>query len=169
MKKVREQCYSLFSKDFIFLKFIFTLLASYLIIKELYTYLVLKPTYTSEAKRYIKGEDFPEVILCPQPPIDVNAAKSRGYFEIQGYFLGMGVGFTGWSGNASEEVNEVFDEISVLKSVEECPFGDYPDTYFVHRDGISIKMEPINFKLTKALYPFHICCKEDPIHFFTWY
>ena len=29
-----------------------------------------------------------------------------------------------WSRNSSEDVNQVFEEISILKSVEECPGGN---------------------------------------------
>ena len=170
MKKVLKQCYLLFGKDYQFLKLIFTIFASYLIIKELYSYLVLKPTYTSDTKRSLKAEDFPEILLCPQPPIDVNAAKSRGYFDIQGYFVGVGMGIFGWSGNTSENVKQVSDEISTLKSEEDCPYDD--GTHFIYysqRDDVSVGIGNINFTLTKALYPFHICCKiivpqvEDPI------
>ena len=123
MKKEMNQCYVLFGKNYRFLKFLFTLMASYLIIKEMYTFLVLKPTYTSETKRNIKLEDFPNIILCPQPPIDVNAAKARGYYNFQSYFVGSGVDLHGWSGNTSESVQKIIDEISTLKSVEYCPRG----------------------------------------------
>ena len=157
MKKLVDQCYSLFGKDYRFLKFIFTILATCLILEELYTYLVVKPTYTSESKRKMMAEDFPDIMFCPQPPVDVNALKSRGYFDIQSYFAGTGHGLTGWGGNRSEDVKQVFDDISALKSVEECPNG--PESHIVISDGVSVRAEPVSFELTKALYPFHICCK----------
>ena len=94
------------------------------------------------------AEDFPDIMFCPQPPVDVNALKSRGYFDIQSYFAGTGHGLTGWGGNRSEDVKQVFDNISALKSVEECPYG--PGSYIVISDGVSVERKPVSFELTKG-------------------
>ena len=130
------------------MKFIFTILATCLILEELYTYSVVKPTYTSESKRKMSAEDFPDIMFCPQPPVDVNALKSRGYFDIQSYFAGAGHNITGWGGKKSEDVKQVFDDISALKSVEECPYR--PESYIVISDGVSVERKPVSFELTKG-------------------
>ena len=150
-------------KDFRLLKFAFIIFASYLIFEEFYTYLVVKPTYTTTIKRYLKHEDFPEILLCPQPAIDVDAAKSKGYGKgIQQFFYGVLDGEVRnntitWTGNGSEEVKKVSDEVASIKSVEDCPFGNESIMWFKNDDIWFVEL--INFKLSKALFPFHICCK----------
>ena len=62
-----------------------------------------------------------------------------------------------WSGNASEEVRKVYEEISVLKSVKDCPFGD--ESIFWFKNDDKWIQEFVSFKLSKALFPFHTCCK----------
>ena len=63
-------------KDYKILKLIFTILGFYLIAEEFCTFFVRKPTYTSYERREISGEDFPEIMLCPEPSFDLNALKS---------------------------------------------------------------------------------------------
>ena len=65
--EVTTHWYFFLGKDYRFLKLIFTILASCLIIDLFYSYFVLKPTYTSNEKRKMCVDDFPEIILCPQP------------------------------------------------------------------------------------------------------
>ena len=55
-------------------------------------------------------DDFPEIMICPEPSHDVDALKSRGYGGAPQYFGGSR-GF-GWSGNKSEGVKEVLKEVS---------------------------------------------------------
>ena len=58
-------------------------------------------------------EDFPEIILCPQPSFDLNAVESRGYKGQMNYFFGsneLGVKQIGWAGNnKSEDAKKVFE------------------------------------------------------------
>ena len=154
--------HSLFVKDHRLLKFVFIIFASYLIFEEFYKYLVLRPTYTTNKKRFLGFEDFPEIILCPQPVIDVVAAKSRGYGRgVEVFFMGiLEEGWNNtvtWSGNASEEVRKVYEEISILKSVGDCPFGD--ESIFWFKNDNKWIQEFVSFKLSRALFPFHTCCK----------
>ena len=75
-------------EDYGFLKVIFTFFAAYLIFEELYIYVVLKPTYTTISKREMKPEDFPDIMLCPEPAIDIEAATAKGYEGIDEYYMG---------------------------------------------------------------------------------
>ena len=62
-----------------------------------YTFVVLKPTYSSEEKRDISAEDFPEVMICPDPTFDFQALLASGYGgDYFGYFGGSKK--FGWSG-----------------------------------------------------------------------
>ena len=163
MEVVRNKCHFLFFEDNKLLKATFFMLASYLILEEVYICFVSKPTLTSSSRRNLKPEDFPEIILCPKPSIDIEAAKLRGYDGIEDYYLGVqyhdhnGSGYvkpTGWSGNNhSENVQMVSKEISPLKSTLDCPERGF----VLSRKKGNIKY--IKYHLTKALYPYHICCK----------
>ena len=162
MTKVLNKVHSLLGKDYRFLKLFFTIFASYLIFEEFYTFWVLKPTYTTASKRDKKPEDFPDILLCPEPAIDIEAGISRGYEGIDEYYLGFnlldGLHQIGWVGNISENLTTVSEEISILKSEIDCPISD--KTFFTFDVfNISETLNWVDFKLTKALYPNHICCK----------
>ena len=43
-----------------------------MISKEFYALLVLKPTYTSHSLRELSLADFPEILLCPEPSVDMH-------------------------------------------------------------------------------------------------
>ena len=90
LKTVFNQFYSFVWKDQRLLQLIFTIFASYLIFEEFHIFFFVRPTYTSDAKRKMRPEDFPEIILCPEPSIDINALRSRGYLNTVGYFRGTG-------------------------------------------------------------------------------
>ena len=103
--RIPSSCHSLVVKDYRLLKFIFTILASILIYDTFYTLIVRKPTYTSHERRKISAEDFPDIIICPEPPLNLNVLNSRGYVFPIDYFHGKKFG---WAGNRSEDVNENF-------------------------------------------------------------
>ena len=78
-KKALGYCYKLIVKDYRILKIIFTILASLLIYDTFYSMLVLKPTYTSNEKRKMTAEDFPEIMVCPEQAFDKEALKLNDY------------------------------------------------------------------------------------------
>jgi len=107
----------------------------------------------------MKSEDFPEIILCPEPSFDAGAAKLRGYNGMEYYLYGIEDFYNykamGWAGkNESEGVRKVSEELSVLKSADDCP--DKYTNYIWFEDGTGRNLE---FKLVKALYPYYMCCK----------
>ena len=130
MCKIRNCCHSLVIKDYRFLKLLFTILALFLICEIFYTWLVLKPTYTSNERRQISPEDFPEIIICPEPPLNISALRLRGYGSIQSYFHGDRYG---WTGKKAED----------LKKVDG------------HGSGYILS----KFEFIKAVNPHHICLK----------
>ena len=149
-------------KNYKILKLIFLIFGSCLILSEFYIFFVLKPTYTSKVHRKLNVEDFPEIILCPEPSINIEAAQSRGYVGEQEYFLGIWDHWAasleqfGWAGNNSEDVKKVYDDISNVKTLEDCPNGI---NVFWYKDNETFQFPHVEFELTKALYPNHVCCK----------
>ena len=107
MSKIGNCCHSLVIKDYRLLKAFFTLSALCLISETLYTLIVLKPTYTSNVRRQISPDDFPEIIICPEPPLDLKTLKSKGYGYIQAYFDGDRFG---WTGIKAEDLNNFSKE-----------------------------------------------------------
>ena len=163
--RMLTQFHILFIKDYKILKIAFIIFASYLIIEEFYTFFELKPTYTSEEKRDLNVNDFPDILLCPEPSMNINAVISRGYPGSGTYYKGILSSKTldqlTWAGNNSEDVKNVSNEISMLKSIEDCPQGP-PRSFFWFKNNNSQTRENVNFILTRALSPYHICCKVVP-------
>ena len=120
--KVLTKRFKFLVKEHRILKLIFFTFASYLIFEELYAFLVVKPTYTSNQKRNISAEDFPEILLCPEPAINISVANAKGYHGAIQYFFGsdsiLGSKQLGWGGNKSEDVKKVSAEISILRQTQ---------------------------------------------------
>ena len=68
----------------------------------------------------------------------------------------------GWVGNKSEDVRSVFREISVLKTIEDCQIDDGVKSKVYYRGSSDQSWKNPTFELTKALYPYHLCCKVIP-------
>ena len=119
----------------------------------------MKPTYSSSEKREISAEDIPEMIICPQPSIDLDAVRSRGYPGNEAYVRGISDRHSleqlGWAGNKSEGVKKVIQEVSILKSIEECPTA----IFWFQKNMSQVQAD---LKLVKALNPHHICCQVIP-------
>ena len=138
-----------------------------MIIDTFFLFFIRKPTYTSHEKRKITPEDFPEIIICPDPPINISAANQRGYKTQNLYFKGIDINFKinrgfrkiSWMGNRSEDVKTVSDSIAIFKSSEDCG-GIFINSTIQFRGNIS--KQRIEFQLTKSLYPYHTCCKAVP-------
>ena len=125
--------------------------------------MVVRPTFNSNERRELSAEDFPDIILCPEPSVVTSAVESRGYDENYSYFLGFnnftGLKQIGWAGNnKSEDVKMVAKEISVLKSEKQCPSGNNSFFYYGALTD-KPKLEMVQFNLTTALVPYHKCCK----------
>ena len=156
-----KKCYPIMVKDYRIFKMIFIIWGFYLVFDSFYIYLVIRPTYTSYEKRYMNAEDFPDVIICPEPSIDFDAVRLKGYFGSRPYFGGRSDSHDksltqiGWAGNKSEDVKKVSMEVSTLKSEENCPLG-----VFWLRDNTTFRQAA--FKLKRVLYPHHICCRFVP-------
>ena len=121
------QCHSLFIKDYGIFKLIFIGVASFLIYDTIYDFAVLKPTYNSQEERQLSFDDFPEILICPEPSVDLNALEANGYHHYHFYFsgsVGRNISSTiSWAGNSSKDVQTVADSISTLNSSKDCPGG----------------------------------------------
>ena len=165
--KIAKKCYAIMAKDYRIFKIIFIIWGFYLVFEAFYIYLVKRPTYTSYEKRYINSEDIPDVIICPQPSIDNDAVRLKGYLGPRRYFGGLSespqsqsLTQIGWVGNKSEDVKKVSVDISTLKSKDECPYG----VFFIKDEEIRTYHQAA-FELKRVLNPHHICCRLVPPSF----
>ena len=66
----------------------------------------------------------------------------------------------GWRGNQTKKsVKEVLNEISVLKTVEDCPSVEHSYVLYEPNEKDPVDYKLINFELTRGLFPSPICCK----------
>ena len=91
---------------------------------EIETYLVTKPTVTSNSIEPLGYKNFPEILVCADPAFDQQELSRNGYVEIWRYVLGLQgptsqFNFTGWNGNGVGSSVQLLDRISTLKTVKE--------------------------------------------------
>ena len=146
-------------KDHKYLKIIFIFLTGFVLFEELVVFLFDKPTLTTVVKTEMTPEHFPEVLVCPDPPIDLSLVLPRGYQDGYHYQLGITGNDTNyqaylWSGNRSENVEKIVNEITLLQSEEDCPM-----TVVWWNENEKLGFEVVNVSLTRALFPNHRCCR----------
>ena len=80
----------------------------------------------------------------------------QGYGQSFEYAKGIldGRDLKGWSGNESSTVKEIIEDISILKSPEDCPL-----TRVVLLHSNSENFVPIQMKLTRVMHPGGRCCQ----------
>ena len=153
-------------KNFGAVKISCTALCFVLIFDLFIKYFVEKPTLTSSTKTDITSKNFPMVTVCHHEQIDKSSLETNGFknsfYYRSGFSNNNGTHHKiSWNGNSSKSVYEVYDKITLLKSVTECP----KDSSFWYTkklkdfEGNLVGEKPINFNLTMALYPNHKCCK----------
>ena len=146
-------------RDYGIFKIILTAACIFFLYEQLYKYLVLKPTLTQSGKRDLNVDDFPVMTFCPIKHMDMEKLSSYGYEDLTQYKLGYQKNgtrklFIGWSGNSSASQADIINNISLLKSKEDCPFSN--DSFVKFDDDFQNLLE---FELTDALFPYHRCCK----------
>ena len=100
-------------------------------------------------------DDYPDIILCPENPNDLDGLRSLGYGGPSGYFKGSGK--YGW-GNNSDHIKNLSIAVSTLKSVKDCQTRKSSFMFYPNR-----RMdEKVKFNLTAALNPHLTCCKVVP-------
>ena len=87
--KSMARAFSLIFKDYGCLKIFFTTLCCLVLAKEFYFFIFIKPTLTTSTIRKLEKEDFPEILICPEPSADDETLKGLGYNELLSYVLGL--------------------------------------------------------------------------------
>ena len=106
------------------LKNMFTVLCSILTMLLIYqlllTYLVKKPTTTSEQKKDLELSDLPEVVVCLEPGLNSSSLEENGYHPTM-YWRGVlqleGQDFVGWNGgkDTNKTSRDILNEALLIK------------------------------------------------------
>ena len=133
----------------------------YLLYEDILLFLS-KPTYSSNSQVTLQPKDYPNILLCPFPSFDISQLNKYGYSEAYTYckgdLKGEGDYSGGWSGNSSTCIEDVIQDISVLKSIENCPKMEAIFTE-PHLEWKDWKFEKIDFEITNLMYPHGKCCQ----------
>ena len=102
---------------------LFSIVLSFYLLYEDFEMFLSKPTYTSDNEEFIQPENFPGIFLCPLPAYNLSQLNKHGYTSSFTYITGRvdDKSKISWSGNISDEVEKVADEVVMLKSIKDCP------------------------------------------------
>ena len=180
--RVTKFCYENLYKDYGYLKLLFIVLCGLIFYEELHVFFVEKPTLTKVVRTILTKEDYPEIILCPEPSVDLNKLRHEfilvkyckfiifsryfGYEEIWSYATGVDYSNQknpipiGWRGNqTNKSVKEVLNDISVLKTVDDCPSPEQSFYWYEPNEMDPENIQFMKFELTRGLSPHFVCCK----------
>ena len=146
------------------LKFFFLVISILLLGEELYNFFILKPTLNRKVKTHFTKDDFPIFTVCPDPAYDMDEMNELGYYHLYSYKTGQDWDGTissikGWDAKQTDSVMNVSRKISLLKSVQDCP--DIGVVFYKPReeDHDDEGHEYLQFELTRAMFPYHLCCR----------
>ena len=151
----------MFALIFKYIIYVFSIICtSYLLYVDIYLFLS-KPTYSSDSEQKLQPKNFPNILLCPFPSFDLFQLQKHGYSEGYEYCKGniQGSMSRGWCGNATESVEEVIQNIALLKSTNDCPKMKAFFEKDINIDWIDWKDEKVDFEMTKLLHPHGRCCQ----------
>ena len=115
-----------------------------------------KPTYSSKFNIKLQSRHLPDFFICPIPAFDQLELQKHGYKTSYNFMKGQirytKASFKSWIGNSSDADETTLDDISLIKSVKDCP------RFFVMFEE-KIKHTFASFTLTTPVFPHGRCCK----------
>ena len=136
-----------------------TFLTLGLVYQELYTFSVERPTTVSTEEGTLNEDDFPEVVICTEPGLDLRAVKKHGYL-MDTFYRGSSDGqkFVGWNGVKGEKSSEdILDEVLTINDTSLIRF----DRGRGISEDLSLFVAP-NITLRKLMYPHGRCLSVRP-------
>ena len=101
-----------------FFSLICTLLTITMVYRELYTFIIERPTTISKEEGILGMDDLPEVVICSEPGLDLRSVDKYGYLRDT-YYRGSSDGqkFIGWNGLKNEtSAKDILEEALRLKN-----------------------------------------------------
>ena len=107
--------------------FCVTIFCFYLLSTPLYLCFVKKPTLVVESEENFIKKDFPSITICPEPKINISAAKLHGYRHMFAFSKGRIFNTSrldiSWNGKNGSSIKNVIKDISIIKNKKDCPMG----------------------------------------------
>ena len=132
-----------------------TIFTCYLIYVQIDLYLS-KLTYSVKHREKINSRNVPDVYLCPSPSIDLSELVKYGYDSSSSYIKGemKNTIWGGWGGNSSISSENLTYDISLFKTVKDCPKleANFED------DKYRRKKITLNLTMTRFNHPHGRCC-----------
>ena len=103
--------------------------------------------------------DYPEITICPFPSYNQTAFKKYGYNNSFQYSIGKVEGSSkifGWNGNDSTKIEKIISDISLIKSVKQCP---HTRVIFAEENGNDFRYVKVDMHLTGFKHPIGQCCQ----------
>ena len=150
-------------KDHKYLKIFFIILTLIVLFQEFVLFFIEKPTLTRVTKSKMGPDNFPVVLICPDPATDISFLMTKGYPDTFHYHVGITANDTTesvlsrWSGNGLENVEEIAMNSSVFKTTEDCPAMQV-----WWNENNQFGNEYLQFTITRAMFPNHRCCRASP-------
>ena len=149
LKKVLFDC---------FINFGATLISAYLLYGDLLLF-ISKPTHSSKFSEKLQLKHLPDFLVCPIPAFDLDYLKKHGYLSGYTYMKGI-LGNNDklradWNGNSSGVNKSFLDDISVIRSIRDCPnfTAMFEHNFEAHKAIYG------SYTLTNPIFPNGRCCK----------
>ena len=151
----------LITKTFLFnqsINILATLISGYLLYDDLGLF-ISRPTHSSKSTEKLQPKHIPDFFVCPIPAFDLENLQKHGYLSSYNFLKGtLMINDTrkvGWNGKYRITNESVMDDISVIKSVKDCPIFK---VLFKHNFEAIDKMY-VSYSLTSPIFPNGRCCK----------
>ena len=133
-----------------------TSLTCYLLAQVVIKFAITKPTSTSEELVELDLTTFPDVVVCLDPPFDLDALASFGYKPTD-YFSGRVDGsFVGWNGaDGKYNSTHILNSVLAVKTDEDM----FNHIYFYDQTG---KSTSTTAQFRMMLYPYGRCLLVKP-------
>ena len=107
-------------------KIVCTLTCLYLLYDLFYQFFVLKPTSTQTSKQKFTSRNLPTLTLCHNEQFDLSNLEANGFNNHLSYrsgtkFFNDSHVMISWNGNKMKNVEELYNNLSYIKSPLDCP------------------------------------------------
>ena len=115
-----------------------------------------------EFSLFLDATDYPEITICPFPSYNQTAFTLYGYDNSFQYSVGNTTGgalkIFGWNGNDSTELEKIITDISLIKSVKQCP---YTRIVFAEENRFDFRYVKVDMHLTGFKHPLGQGCLKS--------
>ena len=137
-----------------------SMLTLFLICQEMYHFLAIKPTTTSQEEKELRTSDIPETVVCADPGFDGDVLQKYGYKTNTYYRGSMDTDkFVGWNGgkNENKTSNAILEETLRVNII----FRSLFHSIFFAKDYVLNRVNA-DTEFRKLVYPHGRCLSIIP-------